>query len=61
MSEPTTSFSASGEEAITRPIDVQPEDIAKKLSPEEFDVFYEIDRTVDEILGGDFKKVRLEH
>lgn len=53
----TTSFSTSGEEAITQVIDIQPDNSANTLSPKEFDDFYEIERTADEIIEGDYKRV----
>ncbi|KAJ3997354.1 putative diphthamide synthesis protein-domain-containing protein [Lentinula boryana] len=61
MSVENTAFSASGEEVITRTIDVEVDDTADQLkSSAEFDAFYEIDRTVREIEEGDFKRVALQ-
>jgi len=56
-SEQTTSFSTSGEDAITRVIDVQPDQSADVLPPDEFDEFYDIERTAREIIKGDFRRV----
>lgn len=50
-----TAFSASGEDAITRTIDVQIDETAS--SSREFGTFYEIERTANEIVSGDFKRV----
>ena len=53
-----TAFSTSGEDAIKRTIDVKIDETADRLSSSyEFDLFYEIDRTADEIIKGDFKRV----
>ena len=57
MSGETTTFAASGEDAITRTIDVQLDATVNQLSPSEFDNFYEIERTAAEIAGGDYKRV----
>ena len=57
----TTGFSASGDEAITRTLDVQADITASQLPPEEFDDFYEIERTAAELLAGDHKQVRLAY
>lgn len=59
MAEQTTSFSASGEDAITRIIDVKPDKTTDNLDPIEFDEFYEIKRTAEEIVKGDYKRVRM--
>lgn len=54
-----TAFSTSGENAITRTIDVQAEETVDfRKSPNQFQEFYEIDRTVAEIISGDYKQVR---
>ena len=57
MTEPTTSFADSGEAAISRKIEFSP-DIAPDLSPDEFAEYYDIERTVDEIVKGGHKSVR---
>jgi diphthamide biosynthesis protein 2 len=54
----TTPFSTSGEDAITRKIDVKVDVTAIQLSPTAFDDFYEIGRTAEEIVKGDYKRVR---
>ncbi|KAJ7605240.1 putative diphthamide synthesis protein-domain-containing protein [Mycena polygramma] len=58
MSAENTAFSASGAEAITRTINVEPESTVS--SPLELDHFYEIERTIAEILAGDYKRVALQ-
>ncbi|CAA7263747.1 unnamed protein product [Cyclocybe aegerita] len=58
--EPTTSFSASGEDAITRIIDAKPDESADLLPPKEFDEFYEIERTAEEIVKGDYRRIALQ-
>lgn len=56
-----TAFSTSGEDAIKRTIDVKIDETADRLSSShEFDLFYEIDRTADEIIKGDFKRIALQ-
>ena len=57
----TTAFSPSGEDAITRAIDIQV-DAAEILDPSTpaFDEFYEIKRTASEIIDGGYKRVRRE-
>ncbi|KAJ7152953.1 putative diphthamide synthesis protein-domain-containing protein [Mycena filopes] len=57
MAENTT-FSTSGADAISRTIDVQPEITVASAS--ELDNFYEIERTIAEILQGDYKRVALQ-
>lgn len=53
-----TAFSTSGEDAITRSINVEFDKTAESLSGSvEFANFYDIDRTVDEIVNGAFKRV----
>jgi diphthamide biosynthesis protein 2 len=49
-----TAFSTSGEDAIARTIDVE---IDETASSYKFDTFYEIERTANEIVKGDFKRV----
>ncbi|KAJ7688973.1 putative diphthamide synthesis protein-domain-containing protein [Mycena rosella] len=58
MSAENTAFSTSGADAIARTIDVQPERTI--TSPSELDDFYEIERTIAEILTGDYKRVALQ-
>lgn len=53
-----TAFSTLDEDAISRRIDIQVDRTADNLSsPEEFEEFYEIERTTEEILKGGFKRV----
>jgi len=56
MSAEHTVFSASGEDAITRVIDIHTEEVT--FNDEHFDEFYEIARTAEEIIEGDYKRVR---
>lgn len=59
MSVDNTAFSSSGEDAITRTLDVEVDETADNLKhPAEFDDFYEIERITREIEQGDFKRVR---
>ncbi|KAH9475326.1 2-(3-amino-3-carboxypropyl)histidine synthase subunit 2 [Psilocybe cubensis] len=57
---PTTSFSSSGEDVISQVIEVTPDTSADVLSLEEFDIFYEIRRTAEEIVRGDYKRIALQ-
>lgn len=57
MSSENTAFSTAGEDAISRTIDVQLDTTAEQLSPQEFERFYEIERVVEEIVRGDYKRV----
>lgn len=59
MAAEHTAFTTSGEDAIRRTIDVEVDTTADRLSPAEFDNFYEIDRTAEEIIKGDYKRVRI--
>jgi hypothetical protein len=52
-----TAFSTSGEDAITRRIDVKVDTTADQLAAGEFDQFYEIERTTAELIEGDYKRV----
>ncbi|KAJ7485139.1 putative diphthamide synthesis protein-domain-containing protein [Mycena galericulata] len=58
MAAENTTFFASGADAITRTIDVQRESTI--TSPSELDHFYEIKRTIVEILTGDYKRIALQ-
>ncbi|KAJ3764206.1 putative diphthamide synthesis protein-domain-containing protein [Lentinula raphanica] len=61
MSIENTAFSSSGEEVISRAIDVEVDDTADQLkSSAEFNAFYEIERTAKEIEEGNFKRVALQ-
>jgi len=55
-----TLFSSSGEEAIHRPVVINADELAlaRSLSPENFEEFYEIERTAEEISEGGYKRVR---
>lgn len=52
-----TAFSTAGEDAITRSIDVDMDQTTDVLSTEEFQDYYEIAQTAEEIEKGDYKKV----
>ncbi|KAJ8469937.1 hypothetical protein ONZ51_g8656 [Trametes cubensis] len=54
-----TAFSSSGEEAITRTIELH-EEVPTNLSPEELEDTFDIERTVKEIEKGDYKRVALQ-
>ncbi|KAJ7854318.1 putative diphthamide synthesis protein-domain-containing protein [Mycena olivaceomarginata] len=56
MSAENTTFFTSGADAISRTIDVQQE----STPAEDLDNFYEIERTIAEILAGDYKRVALQ-
>ncbi len=58
MADPTTNIYASGEEAITRVIEVEDEDFPRLSTNEEFEEYYDIQRTTDSIVAGDFKRVQ---
>jgi diphthamide biosynthesis protein 2 len=58
MATEYTTFSTSGEDAITRTINVKVDTRADPLSQTAFDDFYEIERTAEEIVKGDYKRVR---
>lgn len=58
MMPENTPFSASGEDAIARTIDVESTGVPDGLSCEDFEDYYDINRTVDEIIRGDYKRVQ---
>ncbi|KAI0804663.1 putative diphthamide synthesis protein-domain-containing protein [Irpex lacteus] len=60
MADPTTNIYASGEEAITRVIEVEDEDFPRLSTHEEFEEYYDIQRTTDAIVAGDFKRIALQ-
>lgn len=53
----TTTFADSGEEAITRQIHIESDEIPQELSQEEFEAYFDIDRTVEIVLKHDYKRV----
>jgi len=53
-----SAFSTADESAIARTIDISSDTAADHLSVEEFDDFYDIQRTADEITQNNFKRVR---
>lgn len=58
MSE-NTAFSPSGEDVITRTIDVALDKTADTLNPKEFDEYYDIHETQKWIVEADYRKVWL--
>ncbi|KAF8198380.1 diphthamide biosynthesis protein [Mycena galopus ATCC 62051] len=58
MSAENTTFFASGADVISRTIDVLPESTA--MSSAELDSYYDIERTIAEIIAGDYKRVALQ-
>ncbi|KAI0338690.1 diphthamide biosynthesis protein [Trametopsis cervina] len=60
MPDPTTTLYASGEEVIGRTINVEQVDIPTLSRKEDFEDYYDILRTVDEITKGDYKKIALQ-
>lgn len=57
MTEPTTSFADSGEAVISQKIEVSPDLSTASLSTDEFAEYYDIERTVGEIVRGGYKSV----
>ncbi|KAG0698784.1 putative diphthamide synthesis protein-domain-containing protein [Suillus ampliporus] len=55
-----STFSASGEDAITRTIELNIETSTQDIAPSDFLEIYEIDRTVASIVEGDFKRIALQ-
>lgn len=55
--EQASAFFSSGEEVIKNSIDVHP-DQSFTHSSCELDAYYEIERTAEEIIKGDYKRVR---
>ncbi|KAJ7079362.1 putative diphthamide synthesis protein-domain-containing protein [Mycena crocata] len=58
MAAEHTAFSSSDADVISRTIDVQPDTVI--TSESELDRFYEIERTIAEILAGDYKRIALQ-
>lgn len=54
----TATFADSGAEAIARQIHVESDEIPQELSQEEFEAYFDIDRTVEIVLKHDYKRVR---
>ncbi|KIY69086.1 diphthamide biosynthesis protein [Cylindrobasidium torrendii FP15055 ss-10] len=55
-----TAFSSSGEDVITRTLDVSLDNTTRNLSPAEFDVYYDIEDTANWIREGGYVKVALQ-
>ncbi|KAF5376495.1 hypothetical protein D9615_008664 [Tricholomella constricta] len=60
MATDHTAFAASGEDAIARALDVHADTTADQLSQSEFNEYYEITRTAEEIIKGDYKRIALQ-
>ncbi|KAF9240828.1 putative diphthamide synthesis protein-domain-containing protein [Melanogaster broomeanus] len=58
--QPPSAFSPSGEEAITRSIDVASTPSAQRFGSSDFSEFYEIERTTETIINGNFKRIALQ-
>lgn len=58
MPPESSAFSTTDDSAISRTIDVRPDTTASELSAEQFEDFYDIQRTADEIIQGDYRRVR---
>ena len=56
MSDPTTLY-ASGEEAISRVIEVEDNDSPRFSTIEEFNKYYDIKRTISAIIEGNYRRV----
>lgn len=56
MSE-TATFSSSGEEAITRQIDISDAALPQDFSADGLNDYFDIDRTVNEIIQHNYKRV----
>ncbi|KAM5540108.1 hypothetical protein V8D89_006248 [Ganoderma adspersum] len=59
MAEVTT-FSSSGEDAISRTIDLHGEEVPVALPQDQFEETYDILRTVEEIENGDYQRIALQ-
>jgi len=57
MPAEASAFSTADESAIARTINISSDTTADHLSVEEFDDFYDIQRTADEIIQNNFKRV----
>ncbi|KAG6907507.1 hypothetical protein DXG01_008651 [Tephrocybe rancida] len=60
MAPEHSAFAASGEEAITRALDIQVDTTSDELTPSDFDEFYDISRTAEEIINGGYKRIALQ-
>ncbi|KAL6303602.1 diphthamide biosynthesis protein [Sparassis latifolia] len=60
LSPESTAFSASGEDAITRKIDVAVDRTRDDLPVEDFKGYYDIQRTVEQINQGNYKRIALQ-
>ncbi|PFH52498.1 hypothetical protein AMATHDRAFT_140010 [Amanita thiersii Skay4041] len=59
-SETLTTFSSSSEDPITRSLDIKPDTTAAELSSSEFNAYYEIEETAEEIVRKDYKRIALQ-
>ena len=56
--QPLAAFAASGDEAIARSIDIASSVSAQRPETSSVAEFYEVERTAEIILKGDYKRVR---
>lgn len=61
MPAEASAFSTADESSITSTIYTRSDTTADQLSVDEFDYFYDIRRTADEITHNDFKRVRFRY
>jgi hypothetical protein len=57
MSTGASTFAATGEEVIHRPVDISESVTDDFISEESLDQLYEVEETAEEIVRGDFKRV----
>ena len=55
--ETVSAFSSSSQDAMTHPLDVIPDPTADNLPQDEFNAYYEIEETAEEIIRNDYKRV----
>ncbi|KJA16045.1 hypothetical protein HYPSUDRAFT_71650 [Hypholoma sublateritium FD-334 SS-4] len=60
--EHTTSFAASGEDALTRPLEIRDAELAAAAARPggDFATFYEIERTARELVAGRYRRIALQ-
>ncbi|PCH34780.1 diphthamide biosynthesis protein [Wolfiporia cocos MD-104 SS10] len=56
----TTAFAASGEDVITRTIQLEEDAVPQELTASKLLEYYDIDRTAKEIVSGDYKRIALQ-
>ncbi|GLB42706.1 putative required for the first step in the synthesis of diphthamide, a post-translational modification of histidine which occurs in translation elongation factor 2 [Lyophyllum shimeji] len=60
MADEHHAFASSGEDAIARALDVRADTTADELPLSQFDEYYEIARTADGIINGDYRRIALQ-